>query len=110
MNGMHQITGKPLSGMDHVRQSINNILTTPLGSRVMRRDYGSVLPDLIDQPLNETTILRLYAATATALIRWEPRLQLSSIRLNTQGASAVIEVGGTVDGADMTADIPVRGY
>lgn len=95
MNGMDRNTGKPLDGLDHLRQSIADILTTPIGSRVMRRDYGSLLPELIDQPQNTATPLRLYAATCSALMRWEPRLRLSRISLqgNIAGQS-IMELEG----------------
>ena len=59
---------------------------TPLGSRVMRRDYGSLLPELIDQPFNDATRMRLFGATALALMRWEPRIRLIRVQL-FQGAS-----------------------
>ena len=52
MLGMNAHTGQSLSGLDHLRQSIADILSTPLNTRVMRRDYGSRLPELIDQPIN----------------------------------------------------------
>lgn len=80
MTGMDRATGRALDGDAHLRQSIADILTTPLGTRVMRRDYGSQLPELIDQPLNEATRTRLFGATATALQRWEPRLRLRRIQ------------------------------
>lgn len=83
MIGINRITGQALEGIDHLRQSIVDILTTPLGSRVMRRDYGSLLPSLIDQPDNAATRLRVYAATAAALMRWEPRLRLTRIAMLT---------------------------
>jgi uncharacterized protein len=79
--GINRVTGQALEGLDHLRQSITDILTTPLGSRVMRRDYGSLLPSLIDQPDNAATRLRVYAATAAALMRWEPRLRLTRIAM-----------------------------
>ncbi len=63
-----------------MHQSIRDILTTPIGSRVMRRDYGSRLFDLIDAPLNRSTLTDLYAATAEALARWEPRFQLTKVK------------------------------
>ena len=62
--GMARATGKAMAGVDHIAQSIGDILTTPLGSRVMRRDYGSLLPQLIDAPLNRATALLLIAATS----------------------------------------------
>lgn len=80
MNGINSNTGKRLGGIDHLRQSIRDILTTPIGSRVMRRAYGSRLFELIDAPLNRNTLLDLYAATAEALDLWEPRFQLVSCK------------------------------
>ncbi|MCB2052280.1 MAG: GPW/gp25 family protein, partial [Novosphingobium sp.] len=81
MTGMSRTTGKALGGNDHLAQSIGDILSTPLGSRVMRRDYGSMLPDLIDHPLNGDNRLLVYAATAMAIRRWEPRFRLKRCRL-----------------------------
>ena len=43
-SGMHRTTGAGLSGIEHLRQSIADILTTPLGTRLQRRTYGSLLP------------------------------------------------------------------
>ena len=82
MNGMNALNGQPLGALAHIRQSLTDILTTPIGSRVMRRDYGSDVPELIDQPLNGATQLRIYAATAYAIQRWEPRIRLSGVQLN----------------------------
>ena len=48
MLGINAYTGESLSGLDHLRQSIADILSTPLNTRVMRRDYGSRIPELID--------------------------------------------------------------
>ena len=69
MIGTDSATGKHLAGLAHVRQSITDILTTPLGSRVYRPDYGSNLFNLIDAPLNTATLVQMYAATAEALAK-----------------------------------------
>ena len=81
MNGMSRDKGKPLSGVDHLRQSIIDILTTPLGSRVMRRDYGSRLFELVDAPSNPSTFVDIYSAVAEALTKWEPRLILTRVKV-----------------------------
>ena len=86
MIGASASNGRSLGGMAHLGQSIGDILMTPLGSRVMRRDYGSLLPELIDQPFNDATRMRLFGATALALMRWEPRIRLIRVQL-FQGAS-----------------------
>ncbi|WP_317992673.1 GPW/gp25 family protein [Bartonella gliris] len=78
-SGMDRTTGKPLTGIDHLRQSILDILSTRIGSRVMRRDYGSRVAELIDAPVNNAFAVTLYAAVAEALDKWEPRFKLKKI-------------------------------
>lgn len=98
MQGMNNSTGAALSQREHLAQSIADILTTPLGSRLMRRDYGSLLPRLIDQPFNGGTRLQLYAATAIALMRWEPRIRLTRVQLSdaSMAGAVVLDLEGTV--------------
>lgn len=95
MTGLDRATGKHLSGLEHLRQSITDILTTPVGSRVMERDYGSRLWELIDLPLTEDTLLELYAATAGALRQWEKRLRLTQVRAaDMQGGAVSLDLLG----------------
>ena len=82
MPGMNVSTGTACSDLAHLRQSIADILTTPLGTRLERRTYGSLLPDLIDHPDHDSTRVRLFAAVAGALMRWEPRLALRQLNLS----------------------------
>jgi phage baseplate assembly protein W len=79
---MNRQTGGTITDLEHISQSVADILTTRIGTRVMRRAYGSQLVDLIDQPGNGTTRLLAYAAIAMALIRWEPRIRVSRVELN----------------------------
>lgn len=81
MIGMDRRTGQPLSGLDHLRQSIEDILTTPVGSRRMRPEYGSQLRRYVDLPVNEGWKSAVQAEVARALGRWEPRLQLERVRV-----------------------------
>jgi phage baseplate assembly protein W len=81
MHGMHSQTGQHLTDIGHLRQSISDILTTPIGSRVMRRDYGSRLYEYIDAPINRSTLVEIYSAVAEALRRWEPRLTVKRIQV-----------------------------
>jgi phage baseplate assembly protein W len=82
MKGMSRTTGKYLNDLEHLKQSIVDILTTPIGSRVMRREYGSNLFYLVDRPINKEFLQQIYAAVAEALERWEPRLQLKKVTVN----------------------------
>ena len=81
--GLNNQTGKAVKGWDHLLQSVRDILSTPVGSRVMRRNYGSDLPALIDAPIGPLTIAKITAAIAGALDQWEPRLTLKRVRVYT---------------------------
>ena len=81
MIGVDRRTGQQLSGLDHLKQSIEDILTTPLGSRRMRPDYGSNLRRFVDLPVNEGWKSAVQAEVARALGRWEPRVQLERVKV-----------------------------
>lgn len=81
MIGMDRRNGQPLSGVAHLRQSIEDILTTPLGSRRMRPEYGSQLRRYVDLPVNEGWKSAVQAEVARALGRWEPRLKLERVKV-----------------------------
>lgn len=106
MIGLDRRTSQLLTGLDHLKQSIEDILTTPLGSRRMRPEYGSNLRRFVDLPVNEGWKSAVQAEVARALGRWEPRVRLERVRvvsvLDGQigleltgqylGSSAVVEV------------------
>ena len=56
---MSRQSGTELSEIDHIRQSIEDIISTPIGSRLMRRDYGTQVANLLDQPTSEALYLSL---------------------------------------------------
>lgn len=85
MIGINAETGKHLSGNDHLLQSVRDILMTPVGSRVLQREYGSELLSLIDQPQDDRLRLKIIRATATALGRWEPRIRLTGVQVSWVG-------------------------
>jgi phage baseplate assembly protein W len=114
--GISATTGTPLGGAEHLRQSIADILGTPLGTRLARRDYGSLLPELLDQPVNAATRLRLYAATALALLRHEPRIRVSRIGFEIGVAAGTARLTITARRTDVaaaaapfTVTVPARG-
>lgn len=107
MQGM-SVTGQVLTGIDHLWQSVSDILTTPIGSRVMRRDYGSEVPSLLDAPLTPGLLVDVFAAVAEALDKWEPRLRLSRVQVDeaTDGGHLVLSLSGVylVDGQPVTLE------
>lgn len=93
--GMNQGNGKALTDTEHLRQSVRDILLTPQGSRIARREYGSLLSVLIDQPQNPALRLQIMSAVYMALSRWEPRLSLDSITISSNfDGSMVVDLTG----------------
>ena len=83
MIGMDRNTGRRLEGHAHLRQSIGDLLFTPLGSRVMLAAYGSGMPERIDAPTNDSLRLNLASDALAALVTWEPRLRARSITIDS---------------------------
>ena len=93
--GMNQKDGYAITDTDHLRQSVRDILLTPQGSRLARREYGSLLSALIDQPQNPALRLQVMSAVYVALSHWEPRLTLDSIIISSNfDGSMVVELTG----------------
>jgi len=115
MLGMDATTGRPLDGTAHLAQSIGKILCTPLGTRVMRRDFGSLLFKLIDSPANSANVMLIRAATALAIRIWEPRLAVARISVSgtfADGDLTISIAGKRTDlpgpSAQVTLSIPIR--
>lgn len=69
----------------YLDQAVADVLGTPIGSRPFRRAYGSEIPNLVDQPMNPLLVQRLFAATATALMRWLPIIKLTRVLFERLG-------------------------
>lgn len=95
--GMNSRTGLSISEVEHIRQSVRDILVTPVGSRVMRREYGSLLSQMIDQPQTPALRLQIMAACYSAIQKWEPRVDLSTItfELSETDGGLYVDITGT---------------
>ncbi len=79
--GMDMNTGKPIDGDAHLKQSIRNILTTPIGSRVMRRNFGCGIFRLTDQPTNPLLKAKMQVDISEALRKYEHRVRFTRIQV-----------------------------
>ena len=95
--GMNSQTGLSISEAEHIRQSVRDILVTPIGSRVMRREYGSLLAAMIDRPQSPALRLQIMAACYSAIQKWEPRISLTTVNVVFSETGAVTaELSGTI--------------
>ena len=81
MIGMDRHTGQLISGVEHLRQSLGDILSTPEGSRRERPEYGSRLRRFVDLPVTGGWKSAVMAEAARAIGRWEPRIRLERVQV-----------------------------
>lgn len=96
--GLDRSSGRWINGKEHLIQSLHDLLMTPVGSRVMRRDYGSILPFLVDQPMNTHTMMQMRAAIVHCLSKWEPRVFPISVYIK----------GSIYTGIDITIEYQIK--
>ena len=72
-----------LGGDTKIRQSIWIILSTAPGERLMLPDFGCGIHDLVFEA-NTATLRRIVEErTRDALVRWEPRIDVVDVRVET---------------------------
>ena len=67
------------SGAEKVRQSIELILRTEPGERIMRPEFGCGLRQFLMEPNTVATRARLERAVSAALEAFEPRIELREV-------------------------------
>lgn len=66
-----------------LEESIKRILETPLGSRVMLPEFGSKLYLLTDRRMDDNFKLDFYRYVAEAIEKWEKRVKLERVSLES---------------------------
>ena len=64
---------------DKVRQSIEIILRTAPGERVMRPDFGCGIHELVFDTISGAMVGRVVGAVTSALASWEPRIDVLGV-------------------------------
>ena len=67
-----------------IEKSLQILLTTAIGERVMQPKYGCNMDELIFEPLNTTTKTIIIDKIRTAILFFEPRIDADKIAINTQ--------------------------
>ncbi len=80
------------SGVEKLEENIVHILLTGKGERVMRRDYGGGLRQLVHDPSNDALRAIVQHQIASSIGRWEPRVLLEEVTTRQEGAELVAEI------------------
>jgi uncharacterized protein len=87
LQGFNQGKSVWMNGSDSVRDVLWNILLTSPGERLMRPEFGAGLRQFIHQPNNQTTRRLIADQALKAIARWEPRINVLDLRVNTSSES-----------------------
>jgi phage baseplate assembly protein W len=74
-----------LSDEADIESSLHILLSTRQGERVMRPDYGCNLDELVFEPLTTTFKTYIQDLIATAILYYEPRIDVNKITLDSDG-------------------------
>ena len=77
---------------DLIRSSIYMILTTRIGSRVMRPEFGSNLPSLVFEQNDAVLSAQVRFYTVDAINRWEPRVRIMDVGAIINGHVFVVRL------------------
>ena len=81
-------TAEPLGMLSNemdIQSSLEILLSTRQGERVMRQDYGCNLDELVFEPLTTTFKTYIKDLIATAILYYEPRIDVNKIELDNTG-------------------------
>ena len=70
-------------GEDKINQSMLIVLLTPLGTRIMQPDFGSMIPYMIFERVTPKLQNELEFYAKRSLERWEPRIDVLSVKVDT---------------------------
>lgn len=68
---------------EDIYQSLQIILSTHLGERIMRPEFGTNLNNLVYHNMDLTARTQLRAAIEEAILYWEHRISLNSVSFDT---------------------------
>jgi uncharacterized protein len=75
-----------VSGSDDINEAITLILSTAQGERPMRPLFGCGIHDYVFESIDAYTIGRLEREVRIAIDRWEPRIEIANLSIDTSEA------------------------
>ena len=97
------------SGTEKIKENIVHILMTGVGERVMRRDYGGGIRQLVHDPNNDALRALVQHQIAKSIGQWEPRVQVQNVVVSQQKGTLIVQlhyiIRQTGEPQDLTAPI-----
>ena len=82
-----------VSDREDIEQALALILGTAPGERPMRPEFGCEIHDLLFDTIDAATVGRIETAINAAIVRWEPRIEVTAIDFELSGSTeGLIEI------------------
>ena len=94
-------------GIDQIKADILQLLLTHPGERVMIPEFGTPLRELVFDPNDATLALRAKQMIATAIERWEPRIEIANISASTRIPAEDLHFNDTGDESEAILHIKI---
>jgi phage baseplate assembly protein W len=72
------------TGQEDIDRSLEILLSTALGERVMLPNYGSNMEELLFEPIDTGLQTLIFDRINTAILYYEPRIEVEDILLDTE--------------------------
>lgn len=80
MSGVDRRTGELIDNYASACQAVEVIFSTPIGERVMRRQFGGGLVELLGRLVRPELLAAFTMVAAAAIDVWEPRFKVRAVR------------------------------
>ncbi|MDV3310322.1 MAG: GPW/gp25 family protein [Cyclobacteriaceae bacterium] len=80
-----------VSNVEDINQSLNILLSTSLGERVMQPEYGCNLEDYLFESLSSTMIGYIKDRVMNSIIYYEPRIRVEKIEVTADDSVELFE-------------------
>lgn len=82
MAGIDRRTGKVIDNLASAYQGVEVIVSTRIGSRIMRREFGGGVAELLGRLVTPALFAAWKQLIATAIDIWEPRFRVRRVLLD----------------------------
>ncbi|WP_029064959.1 GPW/gp25 family protein [Labrenzia sp. DG1229] len=87
-NGAVEMT----QGIQNIRESLRIILTTTLGERLMRPDFGCRIKEEVFGPMNSTRLTMIETVIRRAILLHEPRVEAKRVAVEARQPEGILEI------------------
>lgn len=106
MADIDQRTGRLLTNLESAYQGVAVVISTRIGERVMRREFGAGLIELLGRATTPRLLMAFQQLIVTAIDLWEPRFRVRQITF--EGSAEEIRLGHARFGIEV--DYRPRGH